>query len=94
MIQDIKELLALLPQHWEIIPPDTSNEFCDDGRDYDKPMFMRKDKLARIYFNKDEDNSKYTYAIAWDEHGDGDCRGDFAYAIKIADDYVNEYPLT
>jgi hypothetical protein len=78
-----------LPSHWECIEPTDdmrTDGFFDDGRDYDKPMFMRKDGLARIYFNEGEEGTPYQFAICWDEKGDGDCCGDFEQALRIADE--------
>lgn len=91
---EITEYIAKLPEHWKIIEIDQPDRFFDDGRDYNKPMFIRKDGLARIYFNENEtDESGYLFALCWDWHGDGDCCGDFELAIKICDDYVAKYPL-
>lgn len=88
---EINELIKLLPEHWEVIQPDDAGfrRWSDDGRDYDKPVFIRKDGLARIYLNQGEENTLYTYAIAWDKYDDGDCCGDFEIAIEIADEYVD-----
>lgn len=88
---DLNKLLSILPSHWEMLPADT--ESFDDGRDYDKPMFVRRDGLARIYFNRGEEDTKYMFAISWDAHGDGECCGDFQTAITMCDEYVMRYPM-
>lgn len=89
-VQQIQNCKNKLPNHWHVIEPsgDMSDGFFDDGRDYDMPMFMRKDGLARIYFNEGDFGTEYMFAIVWDEAGDGDCRGDFETALKVADEYV------
>lgn len=86
-------LSSLLPSHWEVIPVGQIDSFYDDGRDYDMPMYMRKDGLARIYINKNEHDTEYMFAISWDEHSDGDCLGDFREAIAMADRYLDHNPL-
>lgn len=81
-----------LPPHWEITKDDSY--FFDDGRDYDKPMFQRKDGQARIYHNLGEEGTQYAYAIVWDEgpwSPDGDCCGSFEDALRKADAYVEKY---
>lgn len=60
----------ILPAHWEVVEEDEPAKrkfsfFSDDGRDYSKPMFIRKDGLARIYFNEDEtESSGYLLALS------------------------------
>ena len=90
MPDDIQQLVDLLPSHWEVLPTETLS--CDDGRDYEKPMFMRKDGLARIYFNDSPDDS-CVFSIAFDFHYDGDCRSTLDEAIMVADHYIATYPL-
>jgi len=92
---NFKQLVSLLPEHWEVIPIDSSEfeSYRDDGRDYDLPMFMRKDKLARIYINVHEHDTPYMFAISYDEHNDGECDGDFVTAIKICDNYIAAYSI-
>ena len=95
MKYDYNQLVSLLPEHWEVLPatPDSNDweDFSDDGRDYNLPMFQRKDKLARIYINAGKIDTPYMFAIAW--YDDGECDGDFATAIKMCDDYVAAYPI-
>lgn len=90
----IEEIIQLLPSHWKVIPvnPEQDHHYSDDSRDYYKPMFIRKDGLARIYFN-DMASPDCIFAISWDLHSDGDCRADFMDALKEADDYVKKYPI-
>src|SRR5258706_11303476 len=98
---NIPELYLLLPEHWEVITPEELRDpakfgpfdYADDGRDPDKPIFVRKDGLARIYFNIGGMDTEYCFAIAWDWHGDGDCYGDFKTALNQADAYVSQFPL-
>lgn len=89
---DIHALIKSLPDHWRVINVgDSDDDHWDDGRDYKKPMFIRKDGLARIYFNEGERNAKYRFAIAFDTVGDGDCRETLEMAIKVSDEYVEQY---
>lgn len=89
---NISDLIKHLPDHWKIIEVDEpGSDYGDDGRDYNKPMFIRKDGLARIYFNLGEEGGPYYYAISWDEAGDGACCGDFEQALRISDEYVETY---
>jgi hypothetical protein len=89
----------ILPAHWEVVEEEEPAKrkfsfFSDDGRDYNKPMFIRKDGLARIYFNEDEtESSGYLYGIVYDMHDDGDCCGDLQEALNRADDYVAKSSL-
>jgi hypothetical protein len=78
-----------IPDHWMVVSKeeDLANRFCDDGRDYDKPMYARKDWLARIYHNEFSAGTDYEFAIAWHD-GDGDCRGTLEEAIEVADKYL------
>jgi len=78
---------VLLPDHWEI----TSECHFDDGRDYDKPQYERKDKLARVYHNEGENGTQYEFAIVYD--GDGDCCGSLEEALRIADMRVEKHGL-
>jgi nanoRNase/pAp phosphatase (c-di-AMP/oligoRNAs hydrolase) len=91
---NIVDMIKFLPVHWKVIAANEPDEFFDDGRDYDLPMFIRNDGLARIYFNKDEDESSdCRFAISWDWHSDGDCCGSFERAVSLADEYVKGNPL-
>jgi hypothetical protein len=92
---NIEELIKTLPSHWELIGIDNiADHYYDDGRDYDQPMFVRKDGLARIYFNAGEDETtEYLFGVAYDWHCDGDCYGNFSNALEAADRYVEAYPL-
>lgn len=82
-----------VPAHWEVVQPSAADGFADDGRDYSKPSFRRLDGKARFYFNKEEEGTEYQFGIVFDIHEDGDCCGDFDEAIKIADDFIEQYPL-
>jgi len=87
----LEQLIGSLPDHWKVIYPDDNgfdNKFADDGRDYDMPMFVRKDHKARIYFNDGENDTDYMFGIVL-EPDDGDCCGDLIEAIAIADAYSN-----
>jgi hypothetical protein len=87
---NIDELLKQLPDHWEMWAADECNHiWIDDGRDYDKPIFLRKDKSARIYFNVDPT----IFSITFDYHHDGQAYETFEESLKFADWYVENYPL-
>lgn len=74
-----------LPKHWQLAEED--DDYSDDGRDYNKPQYVRKDGLARIYHNENEEDTQFAFGISWDEMGDGDCCGSFEEAVLIADEY-------
>jgi len=82
----------MIPDHWKIIENEDEYIFCDDGRDFLKPMFIRKDGLARIYFNEGE--NEYTgnlFAVSFDSNGDGACCGTLDEAILYCDNYCAKY---
>lgn len=83
--------MITLPDHWEIISPDTFDGHFDDGRDYEKQSYVRKDGKARTYHNEHEEGTDCEFAISWD--GDGDCCGSLEEAVKLADRYVEAYDL-
>lgn len=89
MQHSIEHLQSLLPSHWKMI---SGEDFVFDGRNYDKPIFIRTDGLAIIYFNEIP-NSNCVFSICYDFHHDGDCRLTFEEAIEAADHYVNLFPL-
>jgi len=63
-----------LPLNWRMLSKEEEEHYCDDGRDFDKPMFLRDDKLARIYFNDISTPDQLSpIAIAYDYFNDGDC---------------------
>jgi hypothetical protein len=90
---NISDLLEKLPDHWEVMKYEDRDSYTD-GENCDLPAFIRKDKKARIYFNIGEINTDNTFGISFDIHGDGACEGNFEDAIKVADDYVETYPIT
>jgi len=80
-----------LPNHWEELPAETKS--YDDGRNYDKPMYIRKDGYARIYHNEIHDayDKHHEFAIVWGD-GDGDNGGaSLEAAIEIADLHIETY---
>lgn len=82
-----------LPSHWEMWTAEESKGvWCDDGRDCDKPMYLRKDGLARIYYCS-QPSSDCVYSIVYDYHSDGDCQDDFGAAVYYADAYIEDHPL-
>jgi hypothetical protein len=90
---ELEELVKQLPEHWESWTADESRDvWWDDGRDYDKPVFIRKDKLARIYFNNCPDNN-CVYSIAFDYHSDGECYPTLKEAIEYCEWYLLKFPL-
>jgi hypothetical protein len=83
-----------IPDNWRMMPDaeDEAMFYGDDGRDYSKPMFIRKDELARIYFNEMEFGSKVQYfGISFDSEGDGACCDSLAAAFEYADKYIKKY---
>ena len=78
-----------IPEHWEVVGPEkaTFRRWSDDGRDMDKPVFLRKDGRARIYYNKTTNESN-GFGVIWDELGDGDHANSLEEAFKKADDYL------
>lgn len=86
-LSEISRLIINLPDNWDYTYNGINDEyFYDDGADYDKPFFIRKDKLARIYFNLGEENTDYMFGIAFEN--DGDCAATLDEAIKICEDYL------
>jgi len=87
--EDINKCISLLPKHWEVYSEEEGFDFWDAGRDYDKPMFIRKDRMARIYFNELScPNDDAIFAICWDGFGQGDCSSNFKIALKRADELI------
>ncbi len=86
MTDVVAEIMLEIPSHWEILERDM---FFDDGRDYNKPMYARKDGKARVYHNAGEEGTKYEFAIATSD-GDGECASSLSQAIKYADSMVEE----
>lgn len=89
---NITELQTILPSHWEMWDVNDASGWNDDGRDYTKPGFIRKDGLARIYFN-DSPGEDCVYSIAFDYHNDGECFPDLKEAVNYCDNYIATYPL-
>ena len=79
-----------LPEHWIYRDSSFHDGYSDDGRDYEKPSYIRKDGLARVYHNEvhTKSDKKYEYAISWEYSGD--CTYSLENAIKIADAGVLE----
>jgi hypothetical protein len=77
-----------LPDHWEELPASTKS--YDSGRNYDKPMYIRKDGYARIYHNVVDSIEDYEYAIVF-ACGTGDCAYSLPNAILRADIYIAEH---
>ena len=85
-----KVIKMSLPDHWEELPASTKS--YDGGRDYDKPMYIRKDGLARIYHNQvnEPGDEKYEFAIVLAD-GDGDCSSDLLDAIRMCDNHIKKH---
>ncbi len=75
----------MIPNHWEELPAE--HRSYDSGRNYDKPMYIRKDGYARIYHNVVESVEDYEYAIVF-ACGSGDCAYSLPTAILRADKYI------
>jgi len=90
---EIEELIKQLPDHWEMwTAEECKNIWSDSCREYDKPIFLRKDGLARIYFCS-QPSTDCVFSIAFDYHYDGECRGTLEEAIRYSDWYVEAFPL-
>lgn len=81
--------MGKLPDHWEEVPAETRS--YDDGRDYSKPMYVRKDGYARIYHNEvsGSGDEQYEYAIVFAD-GDGECAPTLESAIQLCDSHIEE----
>lgn len=89
-----------LSAHWLQLTHKEDKFFCDDGRDYDQPMYQRFDGLARIYQNDDIYDGPldklYTFVILYGKGEDEEFLGHaetLAEAIFMADKRVTRLLL-
>lgn len=92
-----------LPYHWIKIDPPFRSVCFDDGRDYDKPMYVREDERARVYYNKGAEGTPHLFGIViqeifksktgeeYTDAVDGDCAATLEKAIEVADKLVDYY---
>jgi hypothetical protein len=85
----IEDIINQLPNHWEMWSSEEASGWDDHYRDANKPGFIRKDRLARIYFH----NTLDIFGIEFDYHNDGYFKQTLKLAITYADNYINQYPL-
>lgn len=84
--EDKKEFDGILARRADLRDP----VFAFDGRDYNKPIYGRKDKKAYIYHTLGEENTANEFTIFWNDDGAGDkdCCASLIEAIQTADRFI------